>query len=109
MENKIAITTDHLKKRIKQRTGLSKKIADKQSQKALDNGITHAETKGNLKKFIDGLYLSHRNANNIRIYHREVFLFRNEVAITVINLPQRYSAAADKLQKRKKEAQKSAS
>ena len=104
-EFKEAIATDHLQKRLKQRTGLSKKIAGKVAQKALDNGITHSETKGKLKKFIDGLYLSHRNANNIRIYHREVYLFRNEVAITVITLPHRYTAASDKLQKRKKEAQ----
>lgn len=100
-EWKQAIVTDHGGQRIKDRLGLSKKIADKVSQKALELGVTHAETKGSFKKYIDSLYLKHRKANNIKIYHRNIYLFKDEILITVLNLPNKYSTIADKLQKNK--------
>lgn len=100
-EVKQAIVTDHGEQRIKDRLGLSKKIADKISQKALERGVSHSETKGSFKKYVDALYLKHRKANNIKIYHRKVYLFKDEVLITVLNLPNKFSTTADKLQKNK--------
>lgn len=100
-EKKYAIVTDHGGQRIKDRLGVSKKIADKISQKALELGVTHSETKGSFKKYIDALYFKHRKANNIKVYHRKVYLFRDEVLITVLNLPNRFSVIADKMQKKK--------
>lgn len=96
-----AIATDHAKQRTKERLGLSKNLTDKIAQKALDNGVIHSETAGSFKRFYDGLYLRHRNANNIRVYNRKVYLFNDEVLITIINLPNKYNVLADKLQKKK--------
>ena len=98
---KQVVVTNHGEQRVKDRLGLSKKLADKISQKALEHGIKHSETKGSLKRYIDALYLKHKKANNIRIYHRKVYLFKEEILITVLNLPNRYSAITDKLQKNK--------
>ncbi|MNJ90162.1 hypothetical protein D3C87_77560 [compost metagenome] len=102
-EEKQAVLTDHSEQRIKDRLGLSKKIADKAAQKALDKGLSHAETKGSLRRFIDALYLREKKANNIKIYNRKVYLFKDVVLITVLNLPNKYSSVADKLQKHKNE------
>lgn len=93
--------TKHAKKRTKERIGISKKIADKNAHKALEYGVTHSEAKGKLKKFMDALYLRHQKANNTRIYNRKVYLFDKNVLITVLNLPNQFSMAADKLQKKK--------
>lgn len=98
-----AIATKHSKKRVKKRAGVSKKLTNKLADKALIYGVTHSEAKGNLKKYMDGLFLSHRNANNTRIYNRKVYIFKDEVLITFMNLPNNLSQAADKLQKRKLE------
>lgn len=98
---KRAVVTDHGTQRIKDRLGLSKKIADKVSQKALENGVSHNETKGSFKRYIDSLWFKHQKANNIKIYHRKIYLFRDEILITVLNLPNKYSTIADKLQKNK--------
>lgn len=104
MENgKEVKVTKHGIKRTKERVGLSKKLADKNAQKALDFGIKHSETKGSLNKFMNALYLKYKNSNNTRVYNRKVYLFHNEILITVINLPNKFSAAADKIQKRKLE------
>ena len=93
------IVTNHAKQRTKDRLGVSKKIADKITNKALENGITHAQAKGNLKAYLDKVYLTHKNANNLRVYNRKVYLFRGAVLITVINLPNKLINIADKIQK----------
>lgn len=95
------IMTNHSIQRTKDRVGLSKKIADKNAQKALEFGITHAECKAGLKRYLDGLYLSNGNANNMRIYHRYVYLFRDNRLITILPLPHKFYDLADKLQAQK--------
>lgn len=56
------VMTNHSVKRTKERIGLSKKIADKNAQRALEYGITHSEAKGGLCRYLDKLYLSNGNA-----------------------------------------------
>ncbi|MCM1323934.1 MAG: hypothetical protein NC218_07220 [Acetobacter sp.] len=90
--------TNHSIKRTKERLGLSKKIADKNAMKALEFGITHAEARGNLKKFMDKLYLSCGKANNMRVYHHHVYCFQGTCLITVINLPNNLCKLADRIQ-----------
>lgn len=96
-----AIVTNHAKQRAKDRLGVSKKIADKIANKALEQGVTHANAKGNLKSYLDKLYLRNKTANNLRIYNRKVYLFDGPVLITIYNLPNNLINAADKLQKKK--------
>lgn len=96
-----AIVTNHAKQRTKDRLGVSKKIADKIANKALEHGVTHALAKGKLKAYLDKLYLSHKSANNLRVYNRKVYLFDRTVLITVLNLPNNLINAADKLQRQK--------
>lgn len=95
------VVTEHGVKRTKDRLGLSKKLADKNAQKALEFGITHSEAKSGLRKFLDKLYLSNGNANNVRVYHHHVYLFRGNRLITIINLPQNLCKLADQIQKQK--------
>lgn len=65
----------HAAKRTKERVGLSKKIADKNAQKALDEGITHAETRGSLNRYLNHIYFSNKSINNVRIYqHMSTYL-----------------------------------
>ena len=87
--------------RTKDRLGLSKRLAEKTAQKALDSGIKHAEAKGSLKRYFDYLYLSHGNGNNIRVYNHNVYIFHEKTLITILPLPRKYHAVADKLQKRR--------
>lgn len=97
----LAIVTNHAKQRTKDRLGLSKRIANKIADKALEHGVTHAHAKGKLKSYLDKIYLSHKSANNLRVYNRKVYLFDKSVLITVLNLPNSLTNAADKLQRQK--------
>ena len=84
------IVTSHAKKRIKKRLGLNKSIIEDVSREAFFNGIQHKDLGGSFKRYVSGLYLKYGIANNIRIYKEKVFIFRNNVLITVFNLPHRY-------------------
>ncbi len=58
------------------------------AQKALDDGITHAQTTGRLNKWITGLYFRNTNADNIRIYGDNAYIFCGSILITVIRVPE---------------------
>ena len=96
------ILTRHGKKRMKDRLGASKRSSDRIAEKALSLGITHAELTGSLCRYVDSIYLKKRTANNIRIYAQKIFLFRNDLLITVLPLPPKYFSCIEDLKQKKK-------
>lgn len=101
-----AYVTKHGKKRVRQRLGLNKKSVEKQAQKALDYGVSHREATGKLCQYMNGVFLMNYKPANMRVYNRMLYLFRDNKLITVLPLPNRYWAQADKLQQRKAEVAK---
>ncbi len=91
----------HAEMRTKSRLGISKKIANKNAQRAWENGLTHSEAKGSLRRYLDYLYLSRGVASNVRVYHHYIYIFNGTNLITVFQLPQKLEKLADKLQKQK--------
>lgn len=94
--------TDHAVKRTKERVGISKRIAEKNAEKALEFGIRHSETTGSLNKYISALYFKQHTANNMRVYCGNVYVFCGNVLVTIIPLPAKYRKIAEKI-KRKRE------
>ena len=88
---------------MKDRLGLSKNQADKVAERAWTQGLTHGECKGNLGKYIDGLYFKYGgNGSVYRIYAHHVYVFTPKGRlITVMGLPNNLCALADKLIKNK--------
>lgn len=82
--------SNHAKERISERCGLNKKSAERLSKLALENGISHSDTKGSLNKYITSLYFYNEKANNIKIYGEHVFIFSGNNLITVIPLLNKY-------------------
>ena len=91
----MAQITKHAKQRAKERLGLSKKSALKNTKNALRWGIKHKETCGSLHRYIEALYWKYQTANNIRIYHDAVYIFHDGTLITVYTLPERYRGKVD--------------
>lgn len=82
------VLTNHAYKRAKVRLGQNKKIAERNAKWAFKHGIKHCEVKSKeLKLFLNSLYLSQGKANNLRIFRKGVYCFRNNVLITVVDLP----------------------
>ena len=82
--------TQHAKRRMRERCGLPKKAVQRMADKALVDGVMHKDTVGALRKWVDGLFLQARTANNIRLYGNHAFLFHDDTLITVINMPTRF-------------------
>lgn len=97
----MAIVTSHGSERMRERMGLNKKSLDEVCNKALSRGIKHGDTSGALRKYLDGIYMSHRHSNNTRIYNHKVFVFNGEILITVLNLPNRFKGQVNNINKRK--------
>lgn len=95
--------TRHATKRIRQRLGINKSATERMAEKALESGITHAEAKGKLSRYLDGIFLLNYKPTNLRIYNHSVYLFNGTTLITVLPLPNRFWKYADKLQRRKRE------
>ena len=90
------IMTDHGRIRVRKICGLNKKTADKAAQKALEHGLTHAETTGRLNKYYTYLYYQNKTANNIKIHADYVWIFAGDVLITVFPVPPEHIRAARK-------------
>ena len=81
------IITQHAKQRMKERCGFNRKSQERMARIAFNEGITHAQTKGRLNKWITSLYFRNKNANNIRIYGDNAYIFADETLVTVIHVP----------------------
>jgi len=99
----IMYITNHARDRLKERCGLPKKALERNAKNALYKGISHNECVGSLKKYLDYLYLSHKNGNNIKIYNNHVYIFFVDRLVTVLTLPNIYKGALNKLNKRRGE------
>ena len=93
----MATLTIHGGKRSKERCGLGKSASSRMADRALEQGLRHSEVAGSLRRFLDSLYLSHCNATNMRIWNKKVYLFRQNVLITIIDVPARYHKTIDKI------------
>lgn len=90
----------HARKRTKQRAGLGKRAAVRNAQKAFDFGVKHSETRGHLNGYLASIRFKNKTINNIRVYHRHVYLFAGDVLVTVLNLPNSLWSQAESCEKR---------
>ena len=79
--------SNHARKRMKERCGFNKNAGERMARKAFKEGITHAQTKGNLNKWVTSLFFKTKKADNIRLYGDHAYIFCGEVLVTVIAIP----------------------
>lgn len=79
--------TDHAYDRAKDRFRWKKKTIERMAKRALENGMSHKDTKGSLRKYFSGLWDKNKSANNIRIYGENVYLFSGVTLITLYRIP----------------------
>ncbi len=81
------VVTKHAQRRMRQRCGIGKNSVKRMAKKVYDFGMTHSETSGNLKKWVDSLYFYNQTANQIRLYGDKAYIFHNQNLITVVQIP----------------------
>lgn len=79
--------SNHARHRMKERCGFNRKAQDRMAEKAFYEGITHKQTKGRLHKWVTSLFFKNCNANNIRLYGDNAYIFCGETLVTVIPIP----------------------
>ena len=99
----MAILTKHASMRMSQRCGIQKKTQSKIVRRVWRHGLTHSESSvdPNLKRWIDGLYLSQRKPNKILLYGNGAYLFKDDVLITVILIPENLQESVNRLRETK--------
>ena len=99
----MAILTKHASMRMSQRCGIQKKTQAKVVRRAWRHGLTHSESSvdPNLKRWIDGLYLSQRKPNKILLYGNGAYLFKDDGLLTVIHIPESLQGCVNRLRKEK--------
>ncbi len=93
--------TIHGKRRIKKRCGVNSKGAERLANIVFEQGLTHAEVTGSLKRYMDFLFLYNGQANNVRLYGDKTYKFCDEVLVTVLNTPKKYRSIVNKLMEKK--------
>lgn len=79
--------TKHAIKQAKSRLGWNESTLQRMVPKIMSDGIKHNQTKGSLKKFMDHTYTKYGDANNMRIYGEDLFIFSGNTLITLYRIP----------------------
>lgn len=98
----MAKITKHAEKRGRKRLGIPKKSVTRIANRASVFGVHKNETKNSLRRFLDGAEKIHNEnaADNVRIYHRNVFVFDGDVLVTIMPLPRKWHGVADAMEKK---------
>ena len=81
------IVTRHAADRMLERGGLNRKSIQRIANQVYSNGYPIERTKGRLRKWMYKISKSNPSAQNLRIYGDKLYIFSNDVLITVFNIP----------------------
>lgn len=70
-----------------ERGGLNRKSIQRIANQVYSNGYPIERTKGRLRKWMYKISKSNSSAQNLRIYGDKLYIFSNDVLITVFNIP----------------------
>lgn len=79
--------TKHAYKRAKKRLRWSKETLNKMAATSLEKGLSHSDCKGRLNRYVTRIWNKNKNANNIKIYGENIFIFRDLILITIYRVP----------------------
>lgn len=78
--------SEHGVRRIRQRMGLPKKAAEREIERALENGTPRTEVSGRLRRVLDALFHKHGHYGDYRVWRGFVFVFKGRTFVTVLTL-----------------------
>ena len=70
---------------------------------AHEKGLTHSDVSGSLHGYLTSIYDFNGTANNIRLYGDKIYIFCNDVLVTVYDTPKRFQGTVNKLMRRRRE------
>lgn len=100
------IITQHAEERMMERCGIKKKSIDRMVERVLEKGYSHNQLKGRLKKWVDGIYLKNRTANNVKLYGDKAYIFIDNKLVTALQIPNDLTKDLKKMVKEKPNVEK---
>ena len=79
--------TEHAYQKAKERLGWNKATLDRMIEKVVQEGHQHKEFSGTMQRWLNKVYLSHKTANNCRIYGEYCYILCGDTLITVYIVP----------------------
>lgn len=92
--------TKHGGERIGERCGLRRKAIQRLADTAFSRGARMHDFSGSFCRYLESIYLSQGNANNLRVYAEKIWLFADTTLITIWHLPNEYKAAANRAKRK---------
>lgn len=80
----------HGASRLRERMGVPKRAIEKLAADALTKGKKHSDFAGSMRRYLDGVFLEHRTANNMRVFAQHLFVFDGDTLITAWMLPSKF-------------------
>lgn len=100
-QNNRTFCTAHAKRRARKRLGVPKTNVQSIAERAYCYGVRYEQTKSSLHRYFEGIARQgHLSVNDIRVYHRSVYIFDCTTLITVFPLPRKYHGVADNLERK---------
>lgn len=93
--------TAHGAERMRERCKIKSKSVVRLAQIAFDKGLCESDAAGALHGYIRSLYDYNGQANNIRLYGSKVYVFCNDVLVTVLDTPRHFLPVVNKLMRRR--------
>lgn len=83
--------TKHGSERVNRRMGIPKKGVERQFKLALERGVKHGETKGQLNKWVTKIALNSQSPHHVVLYNGHAFVYAikggEPLLITVLPIP----------------------
>lgn len=96
------IITNHARLRAKQRFNWRLESLKRMAIRSIKSGLDVTNANGKIQKYINNLAINHNGrANNVKIYGEQIYLFRDEVLLTVLHLPNELKSISRKTRGRK--------
>ena len=100
-QNNRTFCTAHAKRRARKRLGVPKASVQSITERAYNYGVKYEQAKSSLHRYFDGIARQgHLTVNDIRVYHRSVYIFDHATLVTVFPLPRKYHGVADGLERK---------
>lgn len=79
------VVTHHARRRMNQRSGITKGRSYDYAKRVFRDGVRHNETTGHLNAWMNREYLKYEAANNMRFYAGKLYIFHDQVLITMLD------------------------
>jgi len=94
--------TAHAKERMKERCKIKARSIERLARIAFEKGMNPSDFSGALHGYLMSLYEFNHQANNLRLYGDKIYIFCDDVLVTVYDTPKRFLNTVNHLARKRR-------